>query len=39
MAVGDPIKDLLPAMILLVLIVASWYFRPVNRKVGLNDTH
>jgi uncharacterized membrane protein YphA (DoxX/SURF4 family) len=31
-AVGDPIKEILPSLVLLVLTVVSWYFRPENRK-------
>ena len=32
-ASGDPVKDILPASVLLVVIVVSWYFRPESRKV------
>jgi uncharacterized membrane protein YphA (DoxX/SURF4 family) len=32
-AAGDPVKDMLPASVLLILIVVSWYFRPENRKI------
>lgn len=32
-AMGDGIKDMLPALILLILICASWYFRPADRKI------
>ena len=35
LAVGDPAKEMLPALLLLVLTVVSWYFRPANRKVSL----
>jgi hypothetical protein len=31
-ALGDPINELFPAMLLLLLTVLSWYFRPVDRK-------
>ena len=34
-AVGDPVKELLPPLLLLVLTVLSWYFRPANRKPEL----
>jgi len=34
-ALGDPMKDLFPSLLLLSLTVISWYFRPVNRKVIL----
>ncbi len=32
-AVGDSITAIFPALLLLLLTVASWYFRPANRKV------
>jgi hypothetical protein len=32
-AVGDPMKELVPALLLLVLTVVSWYFRPAGRKI------
>lgn len=32
-AVGDPAKDFFGPSLLLVLTVASWYFRPESRKV------
>lgn len=31
--VGDPFVELLPGLLLLVLTVVSWYFRPESRKV------
>ena len=33
MAVGDPVVELLPAMLLLVLTAVSWYLRPESRKI------
>ena len=33
LASGDPIKDIVPASVLLILIVVSWYFRPESRKI------
>lgn len=33
LAVGDPVKDILPPLLLLVLTVVSWYFRPANRRI------
>lgn len=33
-AAGDPVKELLPALLLLVLTVLSWYFRPADRKIS-----
>ena len=32
-AVGDSVKEIFPALLLLVLTVVSWYFRPANRRV------
>jgi uncharacterized membrane protein YphA (DoxX/SURF4 family) len=33
-AVGDPTTDLFPPSLLLILTVASWYFRPAGRRIG-----
>jgi hypothetical protein len=33
LAVGNAIVDILPPLLLLVLTVLSWYFRPTNRKI------
>ena len=32
-AIGDPVTELLPSLLLLVLALISWYLRPVSRKV------
>lgn len=32
-AMGDPIKDWVPAILLLILIVVSWALRPADRKL------
>ena len=32
-AVGDPMKEIFPSLLLLTLTVVSWYFRPENRKI------
>lgn len=34
-AAGDPITEIFPSLLLIVLTVISWYFRPVDRKVIL----
>lgn len=34
-AVGDPVKELFPSLLLLVLTVVSWYLRPASRKLEL----
>src|SRR6185295_6423727 len=31
-ATGNPAKELFPALLLLVLTLVSWYFRPADRK-------
>lgn len=31
--VGNPVTELLPAVLLLLLTLISWYFRPVDRKL------
>jgi hypothetical protein len=32
-AMHDAIRDIWPSLLLLVLTVVSWYFRPVDRKI------
>jgi uncharacterized membrane protein len=32
-ASGDSLNKLVPALVLLILIVLSWYFRPADRKI------
>src|SRR6476620_11843331 len=32
-ASGDPVNEIFPALLLLVLIVVSWYFRPAGRRI------
>lgn len=34
-AVGDSAIDVVPALVLLILIGLSWYFRPADRRIGL----
>jgi uncharacterized membrane protein YphA (DoxX/SURF4 family) len=34
LAVGDSFGDFFPPLLLLILTVASWYFRPEDRKIG-----
>lgn len=31
---GDSVNELLPSLLLLILTVVSWYFRPRERKIG-----
>jgi len=32
-AVGDPVSEIIPSLLLLVLTVVSWYLRPDSRKI------
>jgi hypothetical protein len=32
-AVGNSMKDIAPALLLLILTMVSWYFRPADRKI------
>jgi uncharacterized membrane protein YphA (DoxX/SURF4 family) len=32
-AAGDPMSATFPSLLLLVLTIVSWYFRPANRKI------
>lgn len=32
-AVGDPVSEMWPSLLLLTLTVVSWYFRPAGRKL------
>ena len=32
-AVGDPVNEIFPSLLLMVLTVVSWYFRPADRKI------
>lgn len=34
-ALGDPLVELIPSLLLLVLTITSWYFRPTDRKLIL----
>ena len=34
-AIGDSVTEILPSLLLLLLTVTSWYFRPANRKIIL----
>ncbi len=34
-ASGDPMTGLFPSLLLLTLIIVSWYFRPADRKMSL----
>jgi DoxX-like family len=36
-ASGDPVIAVAPALVLLSLIVVSWYFRPADRKIISED--
>ena len=32
-ASGNPMKEIFPSLLLLMLTIISWYFRPVDRKI------
>ena len=32
-AMGDSLKEIFPSLVLLILTVVSWYFRPADRKI------
>jgi len=32
-AVTDPLKEIIPGLLLLILTIISWYFRPGDRKM------
>lgn len=32
-AFGNPVKDIFPSLLLLMLTIVSWYFRPADRKL------
>src|SRR5436190_11640042 len=34
-AIGDPMNEIFPSLLLLLLAVVSWYFRPADRKIIL----
>ena len=34
-ALGDPAAELIPSLLLLVLTIISWYFRPADKKLIL----
>lgn len=34
-ALGDPVVELIPSVLLLALTITSWYFRPTDRKLIL----
>ncbi|WP_281225842.1 DoxX family protein [Flavobacterium aquiphilum] len=37
LAVGDELKEYFGPTLLLILIIVSWYFRPNDRKIGLQN--
>ncbi|MDB5230726.1 MAG: DoxX family protein [Chitinophagaceae bacterium] len=32
-ASGNPVKEIFPSLLLLILVMVSWYFRPADRKI------
>lgn len=37
-AVGDPITQIFPPLLLLALTAVSWYFRPVDKRIATQDS-
>jgi hypothetical protein len=37
LAVDQPFVETMPALVLLIAIVLSWYFRPADRKFIINN--
>jgi hypothetical protein len=35
LAIGNPVKEIFPSLLLLILTVISWYFRPAGRRINL----
>lgn len=35
--VNDPVSKTFPAVLLLILVIISWYFRPADRKISVNN--
>lgn len=35
-AAGDPMTAVIPSLVLLIMTVTSWYFRPSNRKITVS---
>jgi hypothetical protein len=42
-ASGNSMKEIVPSLVLLIMTVVSWYFRPADRKIisvnQINETH
>jgi len=36
---GDPMSAIFPSLLLLILTMISWYFRPSNRKISVVSTN
>jgi uncharacterized membrane protein len=37
LAVGQSLVEVVPATVLLIVTIVSWYFRPANRKIKINN--
>ena len=33
LALGNPVNEIFPSLLLLILTIVSWYFRPLDRKI------
>ena len=38
-AAGSPLSEIFPSLLLLILVVISWYFRPADRKLILANQY
>jgi len=38
-AAGNSINEIFPSLLLLVLIIISWYFRPTDRKINFSNQY
>lgn len=38
-AAGNSISEIFPSLLLLILIVISWYFRPASRKLNFSNQY
>ncbi|MEO7538642.1 MAG: DoxX family protein [Pyrinomonadaceae bacterium] len=37
--ISDPFGEIFPSVLLLILTIVSWYFRPESRRMGSSDRH
>jgi uncharacterized membrane protein len=37
LASGNPVQEIFPSLLLVILTIVSWYFRPASRKLSLTN--